>query len=159
MSESPTIQVVSVVIFVFQLPSVSVAFDQSLRKSSDKKLETESLHGKVLSWVQTSISLDSPFRQPGMASATASLTAGLTPQQLEVLKNQNHDTEVYALAAVFSILAIFAVIVRVTSRHMKKVAVGIDDVLVFIALVRHWHPQVWNKTLLLPRTKADIISR
>ena len=65
----------------------------------------------------------------------ASLTAGLTPQQLEVLEDQNHDTEVYVLAAVFSILAIFAVIVRVTSRHMKKVAVGIDDVLVFIALV------------------------
>ena len=69
-----------------------------------------------------------------MASAIASLTAGLTPQQLEVLEDQNHDTEVYVLAAVFSILAIFAVIVRVTSRHMKKVAVGIDDVLVFIAL-------------------------
>ena len=70
-----------------------------------------------------------------MASAIASLTAGLTPQQLEVLEDQNHDTEVYVLATVFSILAIFAVIVRVTSRHMKKVAVGIDDVLVFIALV------------------------
>ena len=70
-----------------------------------------------------------------MASAIASLTAGLTPEQIEVLENQNHDTEVYALAAVFSILAILAVIVRVTSRHMKKVAVGIDDVLVFIALV------------------------
>ena len=70
-----------------------------------------------------------------MASAIASLTAGLTPQQLEVLKHQNHDTEVYAYAVVFSILAILAVIVRVTSRHMKKVAVGIDDVLVFIALV------------------------
>ncbi len=70
-----------------------------------------------------------------MASAIASLTAGLTPQQVELLKDQNHDTEVYTYAAVFSILAIFAVIVRVTSRHMKKVAVGIDDVLVFIALV------------------------
>ena len=70
-----------------------------------------------------------------MASPITSLTAGLTPQQLAVLKDQNHDTEVYACAAVFSILAIFAVIVRVTSRHMKKVAVGIDDVLVFIALV------------------------
>ena len=70
-----------------------------------------------------------------MASAITSLTAGLTPQQIEVLKDQNHDTEVYAYAAVFSVLAIFAVIVRVTSRHMKKVAVGIDDVLVFIALL------------------------
>ena len=95
----------------------------------------EEFQGKVLSWVQKSISLNSPFRQPRMASAIASLTAGLTPQQLEVLEDQNHDTEVYVLATVFSILAIFAVIVRVTSRHMKKVAVGIDDVLVFIALV------------------------
>ena len=70
-----------------------------------------------------------------MASAIASLTAGLTPQQLEVVKDQNHDSEVYAYAAVFSILAILAVIVRVTSRHMKKVAIGIDDALVFVALV------------------------
>ena len=70
-----------------------------------------------------------------MASAITSLTAGLTPQQIEVLKDQNHDTEVYACAAIFSILAILAVTVRVTSRHMKKVAIGIDDVLVFAALV------------------------
>jgi hypothetical protein len=70
-----------------------------------------------------------------MASVIASLIAGLTPQQLDLLKDQNHDTEVYTRAAVFSILAIFAVTVRVTSRHMKKVAVGIDDVLVIIAMV------------------------
>ena len=70
-----------------------------------------------------------------MASAIASLTAGLTPQQLEVLKDENHNSKVYAYAAVFSILAILAVIVRVTSRHMKNVAIEIDDVLVFVALV------------------------
>lgn len=100
-----------------------------------KELQIESLHDKVLNWAQTSISSRFLFRQPRMASAIASLTAGLTPQQLEVVKDQNHDSDVYAYAAVFSILAILAVIVRVTSRHMKKVAIGIDDVLVFVALV------------------------
>ena len=70
-----------------------------------------------------------------MASVIASLIAGLTPQQLDLLKDQNHGIEVYTCAAVFSILAVLAVIVRVTSRHMKKVAVGIDDVLVVIAMV------------------------
>ena len=86
-----------------------------------------------------------------MASAVTSLTAGLTPQQIEVLKDQNHDTEVYAYAAIFSVLAIFAVIVRVTSRHMKKVAVGIDDVLVFIALVSIPTPlSLNNKHIILP---------
>ncbi len=70
-----------------------------------------------------------------MASAVAQLTAGLTPAQLLVLQDQNHDAEVYTYAIVFSVLTIFAVVVRVTSRHMKSVAVGIDDVLVMIALV------------------------
>lgn len=69
-----------------------------------------------------------------MASA-ASLTAGLSPEQLLVLKDQNHDAEVYICAVVFTVLAILAVLVRVTSRHMKNVAVGIDDVLVILALV------------------------
>ena len=86
-----------------------------------------------------------------MASAITSLTAGLTPQQIEDLKDQNHDTEVYAYAAVFSVLAIFAVIVRVTSRHMKKVAVGIDDVLVFVALVSTSTPLgLNNKHIIFP---------
>ena len=89
-----------------------------------------------------------------MASAVASLTAGLTPEQLEVLENQNHDTEVYALAAVFSVLAIFAVIVRVTSRHMKKVAVGIDDVLVFVALVSFLRPLSLNRKVLFSHNKS-----
>ena len=89
-----------------------------------------------------------------MASAIATLTSGLTPQQLEVLEDQNHDTEVYGFAAVFSSLAIFAVIVRVTSRHMKKVAVGIDDVLVFIALVSVSTPLDLNtKYIISPEQK------
>lgn len=71
-----------------------------------------------------------------MASAIASLVAGLSPEQILQEKDQNHDSEVYACAVVFTVLAIFAVLVRVTSRHMKKVAVGIDDYLVIIALVR-----------------------
>ena len=89
-----------------------------------------------------------------MASSIASLTAGLTPEQLEVLQNQNHDAEVYALAAIFSILAIFAVIVRVTSRHMKKFAVGIDDVLVFIVLVSFPTPLDLNRYLSFSHNKS-----
>ena len=68
-------------------------------------------------------------------ASLASLTAGLSPEQLVLLKDQNHDVQVYTYAIVFTILTIIAVIVRVTSRHMKKVAVGIDDVLIILALV------------------------
>jgi hypothetical protein len=70
-----------------------------------------------------------------MASALAPLTAGLTPQELVLLRDQNHDTLIYTCAAVFSVLTFIAVFVRVTSRHMKRVTVGIDDVLIIIALV------------------------
>lgn len=68
-------------------------------------------------------------------ASLASLTAGLSPEQLILLKDQNHDVQVYTYAIVFTVLTIIAVIVRVTSRHMKKVAVGIEDVLIIIALV------------------------
>ena len=63
------------------------------------------------------------------------MTASLTPEQLLALKKQNHNTEIYTCSIVFSILTIVAVVLRVTSKHMKKVAVGIDDVLVAAALV------------------------
>ncbi|KAL9105821.1 MAG: hypothetical protein Q9227_009077 [Pyrenula ochraceoflavens] len=65
-----------------------------------------------------------------MASALASLTAGLTPAQLAALSDQNHDAEVYTVASIFSALAVIAVLIRVTSRHMKKVAFGLDDGLI-----------------------------
>ncbi len=68
-------------------------------------------------------------------ASVASLTAGLSPEQLLLLKDQNHDTQVYTYASVFTVLTIIAVVVRVTSRHMKNVAVGIDDVLIILALV------------------------
>lgn len=68
-------------------------------------------------------------------ASVASLTAGLSPEQLLLLKDQNHDTQVYTYAVVFTVLTIIAVVVRVTSRHMKNVAVGIDDVLIILALV------------------------
>lgn len=71
-----------------------------------------------------------------MASAISSLTAGLTPDQISALKGQNHDTEIFTCAAVFSALALFAVAVRVTSKHMKNVTVGVDDVMVVVALVK-----------------------
>lgn len=68
-------------------------------------------------------------------ASIASLTAGLSPEQLLVLKDENHDVQVYVYATVFTALTIIAVLVRVTSRHMKKVAFGVDDVLVTLALV------------------------
>ena len=70
-----------------------------------------------------------------MESAIASLTAGLTPDQVHTLEKQNHDVEIYTCSIVFSILAILAVAVRVTSRHMKKVAIGVDDIFIMAALV------------------------
>ena len=69
-------------------------------------------------------------------ASIASLTAGLSPEQLLLLRDENHDTQVYVVATVFTILTIIATVMRVTSRHMKKVAVGIDDVLIVFALVR-----------------------
>ena len=68
-------------------------------------------------------------------TSIASLTAGLSPEQLLLLEDENHDTQVYVVAIVFTILTIVATVMRVTSRHMKKVAVGIDDVLIILALV------------------------
>ena len=68
-------------------------------------------------------------------TSIASLTAGLSPEQLLLLEDENHDTQVYVVAIVFTILTIIATVMRVTSRHMKKVAVGIDDVLIILALV------------------------
>ena len=67
----------------------------------------------------------------------ASLPPGVTPEKLALLKqkDENHDAEVYTVVAVFTTLAVFATILRLTSRHMKKVAVGIDDVLIVIGLV------------------------
>ena len=69
-------------------------------------------------------------------ASIASLTAALSPEQLLLLRDENHDTQVYVVATVFTILTIIATVMRVTSRHMKKVAVGIDDVLIIFALVR-----------------------
>ena len=69
-------------------------------------------------------------------ASIASLTAGLSPEQLLLLRDENHDTQVYVVATVFTILTIIAAVMRVTSRHMKKVAVGIDDILIIFALVR-----------------------
>lgn len=71
-----------------------------------------------------------------MASKIASLTEGLSPQEIAQERTENHDGPMYVCAVVFTVLAIFSVVVRVTSRHMKKVAVGLDDYLVIFALVR-----------------------
>ena len=68
-------------------------------------------------------------------ASIASQIAGLTPEQLLVLKDENHDVKVYTYAVVFTVLTILAVLVRVTSRQMKDVAFGIDDGLIVLALV------------------------
>ena len=68
-------------------------------------------------------------------TSVASLTAGLTPEQLLILEDENHDTQVYVYATVFTVLTIVATVLRVTSRHMKNVAFGIDDGLIIFALV------------------------
>ena len=66
----------------------------------------------------------------------AALTAGHTPEQLAAMRDDNHDVEVYTVAIVFSLLAVAAVGLRVTSRHLKSGAVvGVDDALVIAALV------------------------
>ncbi|KAL9010301.1 MAG: hypothetical protein Q9173_004755 [Seirophora scorigena] len=65
----------------------------------------------------------------------ASGLADMTPQQYAVLEAENHDAEILSVVIVFTILAVLATLLRVTSRHMKKVAVGADDVLIVVGLV------------------------
>ena len=86
------------------------------------------------------------------ADVIKKLTAGMTPAQLAASKDENHDVEVYTVAIVFSALATLAVIMRVGSRHMKKVAFGVDDALVLIALVRS---KLLAQDLLLTRDRID----
>ena len=47
----------------------------------------------------------------------------------------NHDAQLLTVIIVFTLLAIAAVILRLISRRLKKVAVGIDDMLVVFGLV------------------------
>ena len=73
-------------------------------------------------------------------SSVAALIQGLSPEQLLAMKEENHDSEIIAYVVVFSVLAVVATAVRVTSRHMKKVAVGLDDLLIVFALVQPQFP-------------------
>lgn len=59
----------------------------------------------------------------------------VTPEELDILRNENHDAEVITIVAVFTTLALIATILRLTSRHLKQVAVGIDDLLIIVGLV------------------------
>lgn len=47
----------------------------------------------------------------------------------------NHDAQLLTVIIVFTFLAIAAVILRLISRRLKKVAIGIDDILVVFGLV------------------------
>lgn len=69
------------------------------------------------------------------AEIVKELTAGLTPEQIAASRNENHNVEVYTVAIVFSAVTTLAVVMRLGSRHMKKVAFGFDDALVLFALV------------------------
>lgn len=68
-------------------------------------------------------------------ASLASLPAGMSLRQLLLLKDENHDTQVYVYAILFTILTIITTDMRVTARHLKKVAVGIDSVLIILSLV------------------------
>lgn len=59
----------------------------------------------------------------------------ITPEELDILRNENHDAEVITIVAVFTTLALIATILRLTSRHLKQVAVGIDDLLIIVGLI------------------------
>ena len=49
--------------------------------------------------------------------------------------NANHDAELLSVIIVFSFLAIAAVNLRLISRRLKEVAIGLDDMLIVSGLV------------------------
>ena len=58
-------------------------------------------------------------------------------------QNQNHDAEVITVAVVFSVLSICAVLLRLTSRHMKNATVEIDDLMIVFALMIGLSETIW----------------
>lgn len=59
--------------------------------------------------------------------------------------NANHDAQLLTVIVVFTFLAIAAVILRLISRRLKNVAIGVSDMLVVFGLVKFF----------LSRTKAE----
>lgn len=59
-----------------------------------------------------------------------------TPEEIKILQKENHDVEVITIVVIFTLLSVITTVLRLTSRHMKKTAVGIDDFLIIIGLVR-----------------------
>lgn len=59
-----------------------------------------------------------------------------SPAQIAILETENNDKKIYVYVIIFTVLAVFATAIRVTSRHTKKKAlIGLDDILVMAALV------------------------
>lgn len=73
----------------------------------------------------------------------ASSLASITPEQYAMLKAENHDAEIYSVVIVFTTLAVIATVLRITSRHMKNVAIGADDILIMIGLILAVAESVW----------------
>ena len=79
----------------------------------------------------------------------ASAGEDITPEERERMQDENYDIMYYTVSAVLSALSILAVMMRTSSRHLKKKAVGIDDLLIalstviaaqsFITLLKHFH--------------------
>lgn len=59
----------------------------------------------------------------------------ITPELYAVLKAEKHDAEILPVVIGFATLPVVATVLRVTSRHMKNVALGVDDVLILIGMV------------------------
>ena len=72
-----------------------------------------------------------------------SLPTALSPEQLTVLKEQNHDAEIIIVAVVFSVLSICSMALRLTSRHMKNNAIEVDDLLMLFALTIALAETIW----------------
>lgn len=48
----------------------------------------------------------------------------------------NHDAKILAVIIVLTILSVVATVLRVISRRIKKTKLGVEDYMVFVALVR-----------------------
>lgn len=49
--------------------------------------------------------------------------------------NANHDAEIIGVVVAFTVLTLFAFTLRAISRRMKRIAFGLEDVLLTLALV------------------------
>lgn len=62
-------------------------------------------------------------------------TATPSPAEIALLERQTNDTKIFVFVIIFTVLAVSATTIRVTSRYAKKALIGLDDILVIVALV------------------------